>query len=144
MASPLSIDQLLAQARSGLQRLDPLAAWRAQRTGAVIVDIRPEHNRRTEGELPGAVPIERTVLEWRLDPASDARVPWTSYDVPVVLMCNEGYSSSLAAAVLQDLGLHRATDLAGGFRAWAQAGLPIVGLADQATGLRRRSAAIAW
>lgn len=144
MASSPSIDELLVQARTRLDRLDPVAAWRAQRSGAVIVDIRPEANRRAEGEVPGAVPIERTVLEWRLDPASDARLPWASYDVPVVIMCNEGYSSSLAAVVLQDLGLRRATDLAGGFRAWVDAGLPLAGPAGQVAELRRRSAAIAW
>ena len=93
--------------------------------------------------MPGSVPIDRTVLEWRLDPASEARLPWASYDVPVVIMCNEGYSSSLAAAVLQDLGLRRATDLVGGFRAWADAGLPLAGPVQVAEP-RRRSAAIAW
>jgi rhodanese-related sulfurtransferase len=144
LATPPSIDELLARARGRLDRLDPVAAWRAQRSGGVIVDIRPEANRSAEGEVPGAVPIERTVLEWRLDPASDARLPWVSYDVPVVIMCNEGYSSSLAAAVLQDLGLRRATDVIGGFRAWADAGLPLLGRSGQAAGLRLSSAAIAW
>ncbi|MGN6780325.1 MAG: rhodanese-like domain-containing protein [Marmoricola sp.] len=144
MPAPHTIDELLARAREGLQRLDPLGAWRAQSDGAVLVDIRPELNRRTEGELPGAVPIERTVLEWRLDPRSDARLPWTTYDTHVVVVCNEGYSSSLAAAVLQQLGLHRATDLVGGFRAWAEAGLPVLGLPAQSRSLTRRSAAIAW
>ena len=96
----------------------------AQQAGAVLVDIRPQASREAEGELPDAVVIERTVLEWRLDPASDARLPLASYDLHIVVVCNEGYSSSLAAASLQELGIHRATDLDGGFRAWRLAGLP--------------------
>ncbi|MDX6298941.1 MAG: hypothetical protein QOF53_155 [Nocardioidaceae bacterium] len=90
----------------------------------MLVDTRPQASREAEGDLPGAVVIERTVLEWRLDPASDARLPYASYDLHVVLVCNEGYSSSLAAATLQQLGIHLATDLIGGFRAWKAAGLP--------------------
>lgn len=119
-----SIDQLLSEARSRLARLTPHEAHRAQQDGAVLVDIRPEASREAEGCLPGAVVIERTVLEWRLDPASLARIPIASYDLQVVIVCNEGYSSSLAAATLQDLGMHKATDLDGGYRAWKAAGLP--------------------
>jgi len=119
-----SIDQLLIEARSRLARLTPLEAHVAQRDGAVLVDIRPEANRVAEGRLPDAVVIERTVLEWRLDPACAARLPIASYDLHVVIVCNEGYSSSLAAATLQDLGMSRATDLDGGYRAWKAAGLP--------------------
>ena len=119
------IDALLAEARTGLVRLSPEDALRAQGSGAVLVDIRPEADRRAEGAIPGAVVIERTVLEWRLDPACEARLPLASYDLHVVVVCNEGYSSSLAAATLQQLGLHRATDLVGGFRAWKAAGLPV-------------------
>ena len=119
-----SIDQLLIEARSRLARLTPDEAYRAQQDGAVLVDIRPEASREAEGCLPGAVVIERTVLEWRLDPASLARIPVASYDLHVVIVCNEGYSSSLAAATLQDLGMHKATDLDGGYRAWKAAGLP--------------------
>jgi rhodanese-related sulfurtransferase len=119
-----TIDQLLSDARSRLSRLDAHAAHRAQQDGAVLVDIRPEASRRAEGHLPGAAVIDRTVLEWRLDPASDARLPFASYDLHVVIVCNEGYSSSLAAATLQALGIHRATDLDGGYRAWKAAGLP--------------------
>jgi rhodanese-related sulfurtransferase len=122
---PRSIEVLLAEARAGLARLTPEEALRAQGAGAVLVDIRPEANRDAEGRIPGAVVIERTVLEWRLDPASEARVPLASYDLHVVVVCNEGYSSSLAAATLQQLGIHRATDLVGGFRAWQAAGLPV-------------------
>jgi rhodanese-related sulfurtransferase len=122
----LGIEELLESARSRLQRLDPAQAFAAQQQGAVLVDIRSEANRVIEGEIPGAEVIERAVLEWRLDPASPDRVDWTSYDVTIVLVCDEGYSSSLAAATLQDLGLTRATDLIGGYRAWRSAGLPTV------------------
>ena len=121
----LSIDGLLAAARSGLTRFTPEEAYRAQQEGVMLVDIRPQASREAEGGLPGAVVIERTVLEWRLDPASDARLPFASYDLEVVVVCNEGYSSSLAAATLQQLGIKRATDLEGGFRAWIAAGLPV-------------------
>jgi rhodanese-related sulfurtransferase len=118
-----SIDDLLDEARARLLRLGPSEALEAQRQGALLVDIRPAENRVREGELPGAVVIERTVLEWRLDPACEARLPVASYDRKVVVVCNEGYSSSLAAATLCDLGVD-ATDLVGGFRAWAAAGMP--------------------
>jgi rhodanese-related sulfurtransferase len=120
-----SIDQLLQKARSRLIRLTPYQALEAQRAGATIVDIRPQANRDNEGQLPGAVVIERTVLEWRLDPASPDRLPLATYDLHVILVCNEGYSSSLAAATMQDLGVCRATDIDGGFRAWKAAGLPV-------------------
>jgi rhodanese-related sulfurtransferase len=125
VAERRSIDTLLADARRRLDRLDARAAAEAQRDGALVVDIRPQLNRELEGELPGAMVIERIHLEWRLDPASDACLPQASYDAHVVLVCNEGYSSSLAAATLQDLGIVRATDLIGGFRAWKDAGLPV-------------------
>jgi rhodanese-related sulfurtransferase len=120
-----SIDTLLADARRRLDRLEPRAAADAQRAGALLVDIRPDANRVAEGELPGALVVERIHLEWRLDPASPAHIPQASYDAHVIVVCNEGYSSSLAAATLQDLGIHRATDLVGGFRAWKAAGLPV-------------------
>jgi rhodanese-related sulfurtransferase len=119
-----SIHDVLFEARSGLKRLTPQEAYDAQRAGAVLVDVRPQASREAEGELPGAVVIERTVLEWRLDPACEARLPLASYDLHVVIVCNEGYSSSLAAATLQQLGIHRATDMEGGYRAWKAAGLP--------------------
>jgi rhodanese-related sulfurtransferase len=124
-AARRTIDEMLAEARARLVRLDPHQAATAQATGAVLVDIRPEPNRQTEGLLPGSLLIDRTVLEWRLDPASDARLPIASYDLHVVVVCNEGYASSLAAAALLDLGISRATDLAGGYRAWRAAGLPL-------------------
>jgi rhodanese-related sulfurtransferase len=121
------IDEILAGARARLHRLDPVAALDAQRNGAVLVDIRPHAQRRTEGEIPGAVIVERNVLEWRFDPRSDARLDIADrYDLPVVVFCSAGYTSSLAAAALQDLGLWRATDLVGGVQAWCAAGLPVV------------------
>lgn len=124
--SGAGVDELLAQARARLVRLSPAEALEAQRQGAILIDTRPQASREAEGELPGAVVVERTVLEWRLDPASPDRLPFAAYDLHVVVVCNEGYSSSLAAASLQDLGLSRATDLDGGFRAWKAAGLPTV------------------
>jgi len=120
-----TIDQLLAEARARLDRLSPAEASRAAREGAVLVDIRPAAQRAAEGEIPGTLIVERNVLEWRFDPASDARLPQASYDLQVVVVCSEGYTSSLAAAALQDLGIRGATDLDGGFRAWQAAGLPV-------------------
>jgi rhodanese-related sulfurtransferase len=120
------IGEVLAQARDRLKRLEPQQAYDAMRAGALLVDIRPQAQRAAEGQLPGALVVERNVLEWRLDPASDARLPEAGdYQRPVVVFCSEGYASSLAAASLQDLGLLNATDLAGGFRAWAASGLPV-------------------
>ena len=121
-----SIDELLAGARSRLARLGPQETHQAMSRGAVLVDIRPAAQRAEHGEIPGAIIIERNVLEWRLDPRSDARLSFTRYDLEVIVTCQEGYTSSLAAAALQDLGLHRATDLDGGFKAWQAAGLPTI------------------
>ncbi|RJQ69958.1 rhodanese-like domain-containing protein [Pseudonocardiaceae bacterium YIM PH 21723] len=122
-----AIDELLTTARSGLDRLEPAQLQERRGTGqAVIVDIRPHANRAAEGEIPGSVIVERIVLEWRLDPSSDHRLPGLTADTPVVIICNEGYSSSLAAADAARLGLAKATDLVGGFRAWRAAGLPVV------------------
>ena len=121
-----TIDEMLTAARARLTRLDPHDARQAQQDGAVLVDIRPAAQRAAEGEIPGALVVERNVLEWRFDPASDARLPVTRYDLAVVVVCSEGYTSSLAAAALQDLGLAKATDLAGGVLAWKAAGLPII------------------
>jgi len=124
--APLSVDDLLVQARSSLRRLDPIKAFRAARGDAILIDTRPEWQRRADGEIPGAIVIERNHLEWRCDPSCPSRVPEaTGYDVAWIICCDEGYSSSLAAASLQTLGLHRATDLTGGFRAWRAAGLPV-------------------
>ena len=126
-AGARSVDELLADARSRLRRLEPAEAAAHWADGAVLVDIRPAAQRAAEGSVPGALLVERNVLEWRFDPAGDARLPVaTGYDVEVVVLCSEGYTSSLAADALRSLGLHRATDVVGGFRAWAAAGLPTV------------------
>jgi rhodanese-related sulfurtransferase len=121
----MTIDAVLAAARSRLTRLSPELAQRAVQSGALLVDIRPQAQREEEGQIPGATIIERNVLEWRFDPSSAARLPIASYDLQVIVFCSEGYTSSLAAASLLDLGLHRATDLDGGFHAWQAAGLPV-------------------
>jgi len=125
-AGTLSIEQMLAAARARLQRLSPNeAAEVLAETEAIVVDIRPERQRMIEGGIPGALIVERNVLEWRLDPASSSRLPIAKdHDVRVIVFCSEGYTSSLAAAALQDLGLWRATDVVGGFQAWHAAGLP--------------------
>jgi rhodanese-related sulfurtransferase len=120
-----TIDQMLAAARARLDRLSPRQAMREARDGALLVDIRPAAQRAAEGEIPGALVVERNVLEWRFDPASAARLPQAGYDLRVIVFCSEGYTSSLAAAALQDLGVRRATDLDGGFCAWRAAGLPV-------------------
>jgi rhodanese-related sulfurtransferase len=120
------VDALLAEARAGLHRPDPHEARAAQAAGALLVDTRTDVQRRAQGDLPGALVIDRTVLEWRLDPASPDRIPEAvDHDVRVIVVCRQGYSSSLAAASLRALGLHRATDLAGGVEAWLAAGLPV-------------------
>jgi rhodanese-related sulfurtransferase/mannose-6-phosphate isomerase-like protein (cupin superfamily) len=123
----LSIGHVLSAARARLRRLLPEQVYeQVTEAGAVLVDIRPEGQRANEGSIPGALVVERNVLEWRFDPASNARLPLvTDYDLLVIVLCSEGYTSSLAAASLQDLGLWRATDLVGGFHAWRAAGLPI-------------------
>ncbi|GAA4714068.1 rhodanese-like domain-containing protein [Pseudonocardia yuanmonensis] len=120
-----SIADVLAEARARLDRVGPGQAAALLREGARLVDTRPQWQRDEEGSFADALVIERNHLEWRLDPASDARVPEAvDHDVTWIVACSEGYSSSLAAASLQDLGLHNATDLDGGFRAWKAAGLP--------------------
>ena len=113
-----SIAEVLDDSRRRLTRLSPAEARRAWAEGAVLVDIRPAAQRALEGELPGAMLVERNVLEWRFDPASDARLPCAHYDLQVIVLCQEGYTSSLAAVALQDLGVHRATDVVGGYAAW--------------------------
>lgn len=120
-----SINQVLDEARRRLDRLDPVRVSKVVADGALLVDIRPAAQRAKHGEIPDALIIERNVLEWRLDPTSDARIPAAvDHDVSVVVFCQEGYTSSLAAAALQELGLHRSTDLTGGYAAWRAAGLP--------------------
>jgi rhodanese-related sulfurtransferase len=122
---PRSIDEVLEETRGRLHRLEPAEAAARVAAGALLVDTRPAAQREADGEVPGALVVERNVLEWRLDPAGDARLPEaTGHDVEVIVLCDEGYASSLAADSLRALGLHRATDVVGGYQAWAAAGLP--------------------
>jgi rhodanese-related sulfurtransferase len=115
----VTIDELLEAARARLDRVSAENLEEEQRAGALVVDTRPLEQRQRDGELPGAVVIDRNVLEWRLDPASPNRIPEArDHDRRIIVVCNQGFSSSLAAATLQDLGLRRATDLIGGFQAW--------------------------
>ncbi len=128
MTEPKTADELLADARASLDRVTPEQARRAAAGGALLVDIRPSEQRTRDGEIPGALVIDRNVLEWRMDPRGAHRVPEvTSDDQVVMIVCNEGYASSLAARSLQQLGLHRATDVIGGFGAWKAAGLAVTG-----------------
>jgi rhodanese-related sulfurtransferase len=123
-----SIDDMLAEARGRIIRYSPEEATARVAAGALLVDTRPAAQRAEHGSVPGALVIERNVLEWRLDPQSDARLPEaTGHDVEVIVFCNEGYSSSLAADALRELGLVNSADVIGGFRAWAAAGLPTTG-----------------
>lgn len=122
VAAPIA--ELLERARARYTRVTPQQALDALAEGAVIVDTRPAQQRAAEGELGSAVVVERNVLEWRLDPTSGAALPIADHDLQVIVLCQEGYSSSLAAASLLDLGIHRATDVIGGYRAWREAGLP--------------------
>jgi rhodanese-related sulfurtransferase len=121
-----TIDVVLAEARGRLDRLGPHGAQAATASGALLVDLRPEVNRRTEGTIPGALVIERNELEWRLDPESESHIPQASHDAWVILFCNEGYASSLAATSLHAVGVTAATDIIGGYRAWRAAGLPVL------------------
>ena len=114
-----STANILAEARQSLLRVTPEMLSGERENGTLIVDIRPVEQRQRDGDLPGAIVIDRNVLEWRLDPSSEHRIPQvTGYDIRIVIVCNEGYSSSLAAAVLQKLGLHQAVDMIGGYQAW--------------------------
>jgi rhodanese-related sulfurtransferase len=120
-----TIDELLAHVRSRIDRIHPAEAAARLAAGALLVDTRPTEQRSRDGEVPGAVVVDRNVLEWRLDPASPWRIPEvTDHDVEVIVLCNQGYSSSLVADTLRTLGLHRAVDVIGGFEAWAAQGLP--------------------
>ena len=123
---PLTVDELLDESRAGMRRLTPPEAAHAVRDGAVLVDIRPHAFRAVEGEIPGALVVERNVLEWRFAPTSDWRVPQAGPEAELVVFCNEGHTSSLAAYALRRVGVPHATDLVGGFRAWRAAGLPTV------------------
>ncbi|WP_060177936.1 rhodanese-like domain-containing protein [Streptomyces sp. IMTB 1903] len=124
---PVGIDRLLERVRAGYTRVDAQEAYAASSAGALLVDIRYQALRERDGLIPGALVVERNELEWRLDPTGSHRAPQaTGHGLQVVVICNEGYASSLAAASLHALGLHRATDLTGGFQAWKAAGLPVV------------------
>jgi rhodanese-related sulfurtransferase len=129
----LTIDELLATARDRLCRLHPAEALAAMRAGAALIDIRGDSQIARDGTVPGALVIARNVLEWRLDPASQHRHPQAP-GLPdcVIVLCDEGYQSSLAAATLQELGFARATDVVGGFQAWRGAGLPVGSVPDPA------------
>jgi len=119
MGDPSAIDRLLERARAELDRVEPADLAGEMAEGAVVIDIRPIEQRARDGDLPGAVVVDRNVLEWRLDPTSAYRLPIArDADVRFIVVCNQGFSSSLAAATLRELGLHRATDLVGGFEAW--------------------------
>ena len=123
---PRTVDDMLAEARASLERVTPEQAYAELQQGAILVDTRTSEQRTAGGVIPGAKAIGLNVLEWRLDPESDSRVPEaTGHDVRVILFCEQGYSSSLAASRLQSLGIHRATDVIGGFEAWRDAGLPV-------------------
>ena len=126
MRARTTIDDLLAEARAGLARVAPQEARDAIGAGAVLLDIRSESQRAADGVVPDAIWFARNVLEWRCDPSSEAHDPRVGdLDRHVIVMCDEGYQSSLAAATLQRLGFARATDLVGGFQAWRAAGLPV-------------------
>ncbi len=125
-AAAVGVEEILAASRHGVRRLDPHEAAAAAGRGALLVDTRTQPQRERQGEVPGALVIDRTVLEWRLDPCSTSRIPEAAgHDVEVVVLCRQGYSSSLAAASLRAVGLHRATDVVGGVEAWIAAGLPM-------------------
>jgi rhodanese-related sulfurtransferase len=123
-----TINDLLEEARARLDRVGPERARDAvEREGAVLIDIRSDNQRAADGQIPGAIHHPRNVLEWRLDPDSEQPDTQLSSDLDrrVIIVCNEGYQSSLAAAIAQELGYANATDLIGGFQAWRAAGLPV-------------------
>jgi rhodanese-related sulfurtransferase len=121
-----AISKLLDEARSGLDRVGPEQAAAIAGRGGLLVDTRPSEQRRRHGTIPGALVVDRNVLEWRLDPTSPHKLAEVhSADQEIVVICQEGYASSLAAATLRSIGLRRATDLEGGFLAWAGAGMPV-------------------
>jgi len=131
-----SIDEVLAAARARLARVTARQAFGEMGDGATLVDIRPAARRAADGEIPGSLVVERNHLEWRFDPTCDARLPWVSgYDHRLIVICAEGYTSSLAAVALHDLGLARATDVIGGYGAWVAAGLPTARAAERAVQL---------
>lgn len=123
---PVTVDQLLDAARARLHRLSPNEAFDRMRADAILVDIRSDRQRAENGIVPGSIHVSRNVLEWRMDPASPHRDPKLAQrKARIMLLCHEGFQSSLAAATLQRLGLPHATDVIGGFHAWRAAGLPV-------------------
>ena len=123
-----TVDELLAQVRGRIDRVHPEEVAARVAAGALLVDTRPWEQRARDGAVPDAVVVDRNVLEWRLDPASPDRLPQvTGYDLEVIVLCHQGYSSSLVADTLRTLGLVRTVDVIGGFEAWAAKGLPVVG-----------------
>jgi rhodanese-related sulfurtransferase len=126
VSGPPGIDEYPERVRQGLERIGPHEAFEAAADGALLVDIRYQALRERDGLIPGALVVERNELEWRLDPQGSHRLPEAvGHDLRIVVICNEGYASSLAALSLHQLGLRRATDLVGGFQAWKSAGLPV-------------------
>jgi rhodanese-related sulfurtransferase len=132
----MTINDLLSAARQRLERVHPADALEAARQGAVLVDIRSELQRQADGVIPGARFYPRNVLEWRIDPASGCSDPSLGGDLDkrLIIVCNDGYQSSLVAATLKDLGFTHATDLVGGFQAWRAAGLPVQRAMTQVNG----------
>ena len=127
-----TIDELLTAVRARIGRIHPADVPARTAAGALLVDTRPWEQRLRDGEVPGAVVVDRNVLEWRLDPAGPDRLPQvTGYDLDVVVLCNQGYSSSLVADTLRALGLTRTVDVIGGFEAWVAAGLPSVRVTEE-------------
>jgi rhodanese-related sulfurtransferase len=121
-----NVEQLVDDARGEIERLSPEETFRSLRDGALLIDIRPQQQRHEHGVVPNALIIERNVLEWRLDPSSAFRIPEaTGHDRHVLVLCQQGYASSLAAASLRALGYTRVGDVIGGFDAWQRAGLPV-------------------
>jgi rhodanese-related sulfurtransferase len=119
MPGRAAIDRLLERARSGLDRVQPADLASEVAAGALVIDTRPIEQRQRDGELPGALIIDRNVLEWRLDPTCPHHIAEADTATRrMIIVCHEGYSSSLAAASLRQLGIKRATDLVGGFQAW--------------------------
>ena len=125
-ADDSAIARHLARAREGLSRISARQAFDEMREGALLVDTRTFEQRRVQGDVPGALCIDRTVFEWRLDPTGPWCIPQvTGPEARIIVLCRQGFSSSLAAASLQSIGLHNATDIVGGFEAWREAGLPV-------------------
>ena len=126
MGARRTIHDLLARARARYPRVEPAAAHAAMQAGVLLIDIRTDRQRQRDGAIPGALVIDRTVLEWRVDPASGASHPAIpDLDTPLILICAQGYSSSLAVATLLDLGATNVSDVIGGFQAWRAAALPV-------------------